>query len=298
MKLIYFLIIIVIIYVVATQLKVFHVDTLPDKQRDEINHKSKLKSILMTNHVKDSPSNKHSPSNRPSKGCLSDKQPTKKHYTMEDNRLIGYTDKYASEQFQSTDYKRNYWDLSGGKIEFPNASNLLFLIQSEYMDNQPNYKFNISNQPGTTRYPSRNSSDLDAKYIKYIKKNVEGWNELFYKYYQTNQKMLFVRDVKPVFIMETTNEFVIKVNVSLLYRQRTIHFQLTYYGQIERTDDFLNGGTDVYTLQLTEVMPIPKSDFEIQVRSMNENDTGPFMTMEEQMQYVDRINQRHRDEID
>jgi hypothetical protein len=98
--------------------------------------------------------------------------------------------------------------------------------------------------------------------------------------------------------METLNEFVIKLYASLIYRKKSIHFLLTYYGQIDRSDDFLNGSSDVYTLQLIDIKPVPKNDFDIQPVAINQVDDGPFMTMKEQLTYVDRINQIHLDEND
>lgn len=282
MKLIYFIIVILIIYFIATQIQCMHLNSMPIDKQIEINKKHQIKSIVSPTGVID----------------YSIKRPihigTKTIPIFEDNQFIGHTDKYLSEQFQSTNYKQNYWDLTEDKIELPNASNLFVLIRSEYVDEK--YAFNIPNQPVTTRYPNRNTLHADSKYLQHIKKDINSWNELFYKYYQTYQNILQVKSITPIFVMETLNEFVITVNVSLIYLGKTIHFQLTYYGQIDKNDDFFNGATNKYYLQLVNIKPITKSEYRLQPNPMNNDTDCPFMSMKEQLQYVDRINKLHRDE--
>jgi len=288
MKLIYFIVIILVIYFIASQIRVIHIDKLSPEKKTELNNRSKARSMLIQNYIKEE--------NVDNAGSIS-----KSGFQFPDNRLVGLTDKYSSEQFQSTNYKRNFQDLTGGYIELPNASNLLFLIESEYIDDQyafgdGQYVFNITNQPVTTRNPNRHTIDQDAKYLKHIKKDIESWNELFYKYFQINDQMIFVRELKPQFIMETTNEFVIQLMASIIYRRKSLHFNMTYYGQIDRADDFLNGMTDVYTLQLINIKPIPKSDFDLVPKPFDRTEEeGPFISMKDQMKYVDRINRMHRD---
>ena len=257
------------------------------KIKSELKNRSKFKSMLLHSHIKCDQN----------KIILDDNKNVSddNKITFRDNKTIGYTDKYSSEEFQSTDYKHNFYDFSGGNIELPNASNLLILIKSEYVDDQ--YRFNVSNQPVTTRYPNSNTCVIDGKYIKHIKRSIQSWNELFYKYYQTNEQLLVVKDIKLFFVLETLNEFIIKANVSLLYLGKTLHLQVSYYGEIERTDDFLNGQTDKYVLQVTEVRPITKTEFgEKIIPATSQSDTWPFMSMYDQMKYVDRINKLHQSE--
>src|SRR5690606_12138421 len=102
-----------------------------------------------------------------------------------DSKMIGRGDRISSrdtssdEYFTSSDYKRNYWDLSGGEIVLPNLSSLYQIVRSEYEDDQ--YKFNVANQPVTTRSPNRNTVRQDNVYLRYVRENVESWNEIFLK---------------------------------------------------------------------------------------------------------------------
>lgn len=282
MKLAYFILIVIVIYAIASQIKVVHVDSLPDDHRQELNDRKTVRSMLVNNYIKES---------KPQM----DSKP-KSSIQLEDDRLNGLLDKYSSEQFQSTDYKRNHQDLTGGLPILPNASNLLYLIRSEYVDDQ--YKFNTPNLPVTTRNNGMRNP-TDGKYLKFIKRDIDGWNELFYKYFQSNKKYLLVREIRILFVRETEDEFFITVNVSMLYRDRTIHFQLTYYGQKLRSDDFLNDPVDEFNLQLVDIKPIPRGDFEVTYEPSDLNGLSqPYMSMADQMKYVDRIRRMHQTEGD
>ena len=276
MKLAYFIIIVIIIYAVASQIKVVHVESLPAIHKQEVDKRSKIRSMLVNNNIKE-------------------ENPSSKKLT--EDKLEGLLDKYSSEQFQSTDYKRNRQDLTGGLPVLPNSSNLLYLIRSEYVDEQ--YKFNMANLPVTTRNNSGKPNATDRKYLKFIGRDIDGWNELFYKYFQSTGKYLHTRDIKILFIRETEDEFFLTVNVFMLYLKRTIHFQLTYYGQKLRSDDIINEPDDEYNLQLVDIKPIPKSDFDVtyEPRDVAES-SHPFMSMADQMTYVDRIRRMHQNESD
>uniref|UniRef100_A0A6C0LTK6 Uncharacterized protein n=1 Tax=viral metagenome TaxID=1070528 RepID=A0A6C0LTK6_9ZZZZ len=254
------------VYYFVTYIEVKHIDSLSEIHRNELLSRNKIRSMLINNHLRDIPSG-----------------------YFEDNKLLGYIDKYSSEQFQSTNYKHNYYDFTGEPIELPNASNLLMLIKSEFMDEQ--YRFNIPNQPVTTRYPCYESYKKDSKLLKQLRLEVESWNVLFYKYYQTNEKLIQIKDIKMVFIQETQHEFIVKVNIALSYLYKSMHYQLTFYGQIDKTDDIINNPIEQYTLQLINIIPIMKSEYFSDI----ENET-PFLTMQDQLKYVDKINKLHQNE--
>jgi hypothetical protein len=264
MKLILFLIIVAIVYFIATQINVVHMDTFPKQQQSELDNKSKIRSMLLSNYIK----------------C------DNKDNNNESSDTIYQKNKETFSQIS---------DISSmSKTSPPNGNSLLQKINLEYVDCQ--YKFNISNQPVTTRYPNKNTEHIDKKYTKHIKNNIEEWNEIFKKNW--NKKLLHIRSVILLFIMETPNEFLIKANVKLLYLNKTLHLQLTYYGQVEKSDDFFNVGSDIYILQLVEILPLSKKEFNISIKSLNEDNFDSFMSMQEQMQYVDKINKMHLNETD
>jgi hypothetical protein len=259
-------------------------DTMPESSKKELKNRAHIRNMLVENHVKES-------------FTLED---NKVHNNKETDRRIGLSDRYSGEQYNSPNYKRNYYDFSDSPVrELPNASGLIELIKSEFVDDQytfNQYKFNTANLPVTTRYPNRNTKLEDNKYLRVIKNDINKWNTLFRKYYDTNKKLIKIIQLKLIFVMETEAEFVVKVWAALLYRGRTLHLEITYYGEKERSDEFLRGEQIVYIPQLVSVKPIPKSDFDVQPLPMTQDEKGPFMSMDSQLQYVDRINKMHRDE--
>ena len=264
MKLLLFLVIIIIIYFVMTKINVIHVDSLPPKQRDELNHKNKIKNMLLTNYI-----------------MFDDEQ---QNYEPKKNK---FQENFSQMIDKSKINLRKKFNQQNQNYLMP--LELLNKIKSEYLDRR--HQFNFANLPVTTRYPNKNTFDQDKKYLKHITNNINEWNYIF----GSNKKMIVLKDIKPIFIMETSDEFWIKANVQLLYQKKTLHLQLTYFGQIEKSDDFLNGGNDVYILQLVAMKPISKTEFDQTIKSANEN-TGEFMTMDEQLAYVDKINKIHNNE--
>jgi len=244
MKLLIIIIIIIVIYFVLTKIKVVHIDALPDHHREEVANRTKIRSMLLHNHIK-----------------------------TVDN-VESYPNKNIEKFSQHISSGSNNQPLSGKK--------LFKTIKLKYLDT--NYKFNISNQPVTSRYPSEASAHLDKKYLKQIKNNISGWN-----------KLIKLRELKLIFVMETEKEFVAKANVELVYMEKTLHLQLMYYGQIKISDDYLDWNSVTYELQLTDIKPILKKEYYSYTGSYQNH--MPFMSMEKQLEYVDRINKLHKTEI-
>lgn len=272
-----FLITLAIVFFVLSQIDVVHVNTLPASQQTELKKRAKMRKILISNCIKE-----------------------KKNPTIE-----GFSSKSqcGAHEVDSRDYllKQELTYRPGGilatsqtDLGLPNASDLVDLINAEYGDNQ--YRFNEVNLPVSFRYPSHDLTSREKAYLKHIQRNIQSWNRLFHKYYDTNKQLLGINSINLISLQETEAEFIAHVNVSLTYLGRTLHVKLVFYGEIIQTDDFLNGGTNKYLLQLVEIKPIRKSDFISEINA--ENVSGPFITMDDQLSYVDRINYMHRNEMD
>lgn len=200
--------------------------------------------------------------------------------------------------------------------QLPSISTLIDLLRNEFVDSQ--YRFNVPNQPVTTT-----RSNIDTKYLRQIENNITKWNRVFQKYYSTYDEHITLSELVPVFIMETEREFIIQINVALMYRSKSFHLQLLYYGTVMKSDTFLNDclipdetndttlelsiyrrqfglvpkttdfatevcsvDTDVYVLQLLDMVPMKKSDFDkIKIDILHDSDK-PFMTLDEQLEYV------------
>ena len=251
MELFIFLIIILVIYFVATQIQVVHSSQIPAKERVNIRGKNK-------------------PNKNDSTKMNPDEDPKGSSY---DYRKLFMSDPSVPSGANTYDYTKDYYDFYVDPAEpdhLPNTDDLFTLIRNEYVDSQ--FRFNIVNQPVTTRRFNRINADLDSKYTKQISKNINSWNDLFEKYFTIKKRPIKVVDIKPLVVMETTNEFVIKVNVAITYTKQPIYYLLTYFGQIDKTGDFFGDGIDIYTLQLVDIKQIKRCDYQTDARPMAEGD--------------------------
>lgn len=270
-KLLIFIVVVIIIYYLANNIKVIHQDALPIKEQTEIKNRQKIRSMLLQNHIK--------------------------HHDK-DNVLFESFSETSNPKDIDIVYNQYLEDETNEKYPLPNASELISIIKAEYVDTQ--YRFNIANLPETSRYPNRNTKHLDNKYIRHIKNNILEWNDILKKNYSNIKNPITVDEIKPIFITETADEFVIDLYSKLKYLDKTLHLRLKYYGEIERSDDFINHGSDIYILQLTSIRPVTSNEYNHTIQSVNQkyNDiSGPFMSMDEQMNYVRKINKMHQDEL-
>lgn len=268
MKLLLFLIIVLVIYLIAINIKVVHTSTLPIIDKKELEDRQKIRQMLTTRHIK---------------SCENDekineiiKKPKIENFSLV-NKQLSASPKYY---------------IPGHKTNLPVGSKLLSMIKSEFLSES--YTFNFANLPVTTRYPNSDSMRKDNIYKKYITKSIEEWNDVFNGDHKTKNYLL-VKNISLLFIKETENEFVIVSNIKLLYLNKSLHLQTTFYGKINRNDDFINGGFDTWILQLVDIKPIKKAEYNSSINQSN-SWSGPFMSMTEQMAYVDKINKMHRDE--
>lgn len=318
MKILYFLIIIAIIYFFALQIKVVHIDALPNEYRDKLASKSKIREMFFVNNLV---------------SCENDHLKSYDENQQENFQQIGgHDNRYElpvrvkldldNADTQKLCYKQNHNSshesiLNQNKINskydnqqdpyqtnilwlksLPDATNLIELIKNEYMESK--YRFNVANLPVTTRYSNASTLKLDKKYIKHVRNNIKSWNEIFNSFCKGNKKIIIISGIRPIFIMETDHEFIIKVLVKIYYQNRSMHLELTYYGEIDTKDDFDNWGSDSYIIQLTSLRPIIKTEYEQNIRAMDAQEidrSGPFLSMKDQMEYVDQINKMHHEEI-
>lgn len=294
MRLIYFLLIVMSVYFITKMINVVHVDSLPDDQRRELRERSKFRSDYLSNHLKLKKDQDESKTIQ----IQSDSVPLKEGFTFEQNAWIKNTDIYSSSQKNSRNYKKDYFDMSTSTImELPRANELFILIRSEYIDttySNNKYKFNLANLPVTSRTPSTSTYHSDKKYIKLVKREIMMWNNIFPKYYNTDKDLIQIKDFKPTYIAETEYEFVLKADVKLVYRMRSMHFRIEYYGQLIKGLDFINGEKNTYDMKLIGIDAITKSDFDSQLRPNQRGNISSFITMEEQLKYVDAVNKSHK----
>jgi hypothetical protein len=145
-------------------------------------------------------------------------------------------------------------------------------IIDEFVD--PDYDFNFQVLPEVTR---KYNPSLDQKYIDQIATNVKEWDPV------GKSEAL---QILPEQIRETGHEFIIKTRIHAKISDEDRFLWAEYYGQMQKADDYLEGGQDACVLQLIELRPMPKQNFYTGLKL----DEAPFMTMSEQMHHVrDRL---------
>lgn len=330
MKIILFLIIIAIVYFVAMQMKVVHIDTLPEEYRKKLKTRTEIKDMILFNNLipceqQHQTNNISSEQNNYIENFKQVDKYNNKQINERNDTVGGYINRYelpvrvkldidnanthktcykdwkssSNQDPQDNDdsvkdkYQDSYWLKS-----LPDATNLVELIKIEFMD--PRYRFNIANLPVTTRNSNKTTQKSDKKYLKHIHNNIQSWNEIFDSYCTGNHNLISIMGIKPVFVMETDHDFVMKVLVKILYQEKSLHLELTYYGEMDKKDDFNDWGSDSYIIQLITVRPLIKSEYNHTIEAIDirqSENSGPFMSMSNQMAYVNHINKIHQEEI-
>lgn len=260
MKIVFFLIIIIIVYILALQIKVVHIKSLPEQDRNELKMKSKLKEIMYTNSIK-------------SKNKL---------FNNYQNRydLPVRVDLTNSDTLDIND--------------LPDVTNLIELIKNEFVDSD--FKFNISNLPVTTQNCNKFTCKNDKYIVKNIREYILKWNELF-----DNNPIIKILEIKPIFIMKTEREFFVKSFVKLFYNNRSLHLEVVYYAESDKGDDYDSWSDTSYTLYLNSIRPILKADYVYsieKIESIEKNNFGPFQSLSDQLKYVKKINEKHKNDFD
>lgn len=158
---------------------------------------------------------------------------------------------------------------------------IIRMVSKKYLDTK--YLFNISGQPVNTR-----TSNKDEKYLIHVRDNINEWQQI--------DKKIQVVDIKPLFVKEAGDEFVIVAVVKFKYQDRVRLLELSYYGKLFKNDEILNGGVDKCELQLIDVKKINEKTFDKSLKRVKKY-SGPFATMSEQLDYVGKIHDMHKQEM-
>lgn len=223
--------VILVAYLFATQITVIHEDTLTGDERKEL----KLEP-LEPFQLEDN-----------SRGYIDNSLDT----------IAGDMDKYASRQFNSRNYKRNYADYTKPNLSLPNSDNLRYLIRSEYIDQDYPFRFNAANKPVMIKTPGK-LDQKDKKYMKQIEDYIDEWNNIFRKYYACKSRLLRLTGLKLISIQETDYDFLIHVMVKMIYQGSPVYWQLEFYGTAIMNYQFINDPDNPkdFMISLTDIKPI------------------------------------------
>jgi hypothetical protein len=152
-----------------------------------------------------------------------------------------------------------------------NINDFIKKIERKYVDKE--YLFNASSSPIVE------NDDNTDKYLKYIRKDIRQWGS-----------ELVIIDLKVKNTIQTDSEFVIRIDGKFMYGLEMACVRMKYYGIIQEQDDIQNPKA-VCELQLISIFKISDRIFQEEPQKVK-----PFMTMSEQLAYVNKINELHKNE--
>jgi hypothetical protein len=178
--------------------------------------------------------------------------------------------------------------------QLPTANEILIKIEEDFLN--PEYVFNVASLPVETLYPNKDDDYFAGSYAYFVQRNVKSWNEIFPRYFGINSlNLIQYAEIRPIYIIKTIKDFVFKTNVGVIYDNKLLVFQVTYYGSVEPTQDPFREDT-VYSFQMIDIRYVPTMvTLPGEVKDSMYRYSIPT-TMSEQLDYVGKINQMHCEE--
>ncbi|QGR53870.1 hypothetical protein [Moumouvirus maliensis] len=154
--------------------------------------------------------------------------------------------------------------------------------------------FNPANNP--IIQISDNINDIFKNVSKKLKKDINFWNhKLLRSHFKTRIDII---DAIPYQINQTNDEFIIEIIIHTKLQYQDTFLKIIYHGSINKDLDFFsNDLSNKYIIQFMELSLLTKEIYQ----NLSQNiklDENPFMTINEQMEYVNKINKLHQEEME
>uniref|UniRef100_A0A6G6AB20 Uncharacterized protein n=1 Tax=Borely moumouvirus TaxID=2712067 RepID=A0A6G6AB20_9VIRU len=180
----------------------------------------------------------------------------------------------------------------------PNISSKRIKISDLVKSINNNYScdiiFNPANNP--IIQISDNFNDIFKNVYKKFKKDINFWNhKLLKSHFKTKIDII---DAIPYQINQTNDEFVIEIILHAKIQYQDTFLKIIYHGSVNKDLDFFsNDLSNKYFIQFMELSLLTGEIYQnlSQNIKLNEN---PFMTINEQMEYVNKINKLHQEEME
>lgn len=213
-----------------------------------------------------------------------------------EDEVVGSTEHFSS--LKRPDMRESDFDVES---EHLTMREVLLTVKNKL--EKPEYKFNIVGLPVTQRM-----STASEKYLVRIRKEIDSWNDLL----SDDDRGIQCLEIKPLVLLETDNEFIIKVAAKVKYYSEVVSIVIAYYGKITKDNDFLIYDRKKlnykYVMQLFELKIISDSMFfeDNSVPFRYDADELPSGILNQynkqkmtcQNDYVKIIDKMHRDEAD
>ncbi|AZL89441.1 hypothetical protein QKC54_gp0384 [Megavirus baoshan] len=171
-----------------------------------------------------------------------------------------------------------------------NIYNLINEINNRY---SIEIEFNMANNPVIGQIDKNLSSYFSQIVTRKLKNDINQWNhELFH-----NQNKIILSETVILNLKATTDEFIVELLSHFFIEKQDYYVELCYYGKKNSDIDFFSNNNNIYIISMCN---IEMSDNDTYLEAINKNNTesNVFMTMSEQMKYVNKINIMHREEME
>ncbi|AVL94728.1 hypothetical protein ma342 [Moumouvirus australiensis] len=210
-------------------------------------------------------------------------------------------DNYVSTKIKESNIVSNFnqkFNYNVKKYINPNTSSKRIKISDLVKSINNNYScdiiFNPANNP--IIQTSDNFNDILKGVSKRLKKDINFWNYKLLKFHFKTK--INILDMIPYKINQTSNEFIMEIIIYTKIQCQDSFFKIIYYGSINKDLNFFsNDLSNKYIIQFVELSLLTKEMYQNMSQNIKLNE-NPFMTMNEQMEYVNKINKLHQEEIE
>ncbi len=185
-------------------------------------------------------------------------------------------------------------------LPIPPINTIIELIKQDFL--VTDYTFNPGLMPITTIFPNRFDDDFTNDYEQNIEQIVYKWNKIFPKYFDTNSILLKYVDLRPIFLKETTNDFILKSILRISYANQPYNLEVDFYGDKRRPDDLFDPYT-VFHFYLIDVrishpdnVYIPDAVMDRNINNNYESYADFTLIKDDPVNYAKYVEQLHRSE--
>ncbi len=175
--------------------------------------------------------------------------------------------------------------------ETNNVCNLVNEINNKY---SIDIEFNMANNPIIGQIDKNLNSYFLHIVNRKLKNDICEWNHKLFH----NQNKIILSETIILNLIATMDEFMVELLGHIFIAKQDYYIKLCYYGKkISDVDFFSNNNNNVYIVSMCN---IEMSDDDTYLEAINRNNTknNVFMSMSEQMEYVNKINIMHREEME
>ncbi|ANB50524.1 hypothetical protein [Powai lake megavirus] len=190
--------------------------------------------------------------------------------------------------------KNKFIDLTTDTDEYYDKTNNIYdLINDINYKYSTDVEFNMANSPIIGQIDKNLSLYISKMITHKLKKDINKWNYNFFN----DQNKIILSETIILNLIATIDEFMVELLGHFFIEKKDYFIKLCYHGKKNTDIDFFSNNNNTYIITMCD---IEMSDDDTYLEAINKNNTqdNVFMTMSEQMKYVNKINIMHREEME